>query len=190
MSASVLLQWLKKIYIALEQNLIFRCVTIKDGTLIHVQTLTLLALNAVSIFVFFFVCLMVFNATFSNISVILWRLVVLVEETGWPGENHRTVVSNWQTLSHNVVHLALIEIRWYALIAYVVVNPTTIRSQPRRHSNAVSNLHVLYNIISYTRIIPPTAKSSDQTVVCIWYNTNIILIGRSIVWIIKMVLKR
>ena len=34
-----------------------------------------------------------------------------MEETGEPGENHRPVASHWQTLSHNVVHLALIEIR-------------------------------------------------------------------------------
>ena len=32
---------------------------------------------------------MVFNATFNNISVISWRSVFLVEETGVPGENHR-----------------------------------------------------------------------------------------------------
>jgi len=57
------------------------------------------------------ICLMVINATFNNISVISWRSVVLVEETGGPGENHRPVESNWQTLSHNVVHLVLIEIR-------------------------------------------------------------------------------
>jgi hypothetical protein len=30
---------------------------------------------------------MVLNATFNNISVILWRLVLLVEEIGVPGEN-------------------------------------------------------------------------------------------------------
>jgi len=36
-----------------------------------------------------FVCLfMVFNVTFNNISVISWRSVCLVEETGIPGENH------------------------------------------------------------------------------------------------------
>jgi hypothetical protein len=58
-----------------------------------------------------FDCLMVFNATFNNISVISWRLVLLVEETGGPGENHRPVASHRQTLSHHVVHLALIEIR-------------------------------------------------------------------------------
>jgi hypothetical protein len=54
---------------------------------------------------------MVFNATFNNISAISWRSVLLVEDTGVPGENHRPVASHWQTLSHNVVHLALIEIR-------------------------------------------------------------------------------
>jgi hypothetical protein len=32
---------------------------------------------------------MVFNATFNNISVISWRSVLLVEETAVPGKNHR-----------------------------------------------------------------------------------------------------
>ena len=44
-----------------------------------------------------------FNATFNNISVILWQTVLLMEETGVPGENHRPVASLKQTLSHNVV---------------------------------------------------------------------------------------
>jgi hypothetical protein len=30
----------------------------------------------------------VFNATFSNISAISWRPVLVVEEAGVPGENH------------------------------------------------------------------------------------------------------
>ena len=37
--------------------------------------------------------------------------VLVVEETGRPGENQRPVASHRQTLTHNVVHLALIEIR-------------------------------------------------------------------------------
>jgi hypothetical protein len=45
-----------------------------------------------------FVCLMVFNATFKNISVLF------VEENRGPGENHKT-------LSHNAIHITLIEIR-------------------------------------------------------------------------------
>ena len=36
---------------------------------------------------------MVFNATFNNISVISWRSVLLVEETGVPEENQRPVAS-------------------------------------------------------------------------------------------------
>ena len=35
-----------------------------------------------------------FNATFYNISVISWQSVLLVEETGVPGENHRPAVSH------------------------------------------------------------------------------------------------
>ena len=41
----------------------------------------------------------VFNATFSNISAISWRPVLVVEETGVPGENHRPWASNGSTLS-------------------------------------------------------------------------------------------
>jgi hypothetical protein len=36
----------------------------------------------------FFVCLMVLYTTFNNSSVISWRSVLLVEETGGSGENH------------------------------------------------------------------------------------------------------
>jgi hypothetical protein len=46
---------------------------------------------------------MVFNATFNNISVISWQLVLLVEETGLPGEKNRNVASHKQTLSHNIL---------------------------------------------------------------------------------------
>ena len=53
---------------------------------------------------------MVFNVIFNKLSVISWQSVLFVEETGGPGENHRPVASHRQSLSHNVVHLALIEI--------------------------------------------------------------------------------
>jgi len=36
-----------------------------------------------------------FNATFSNISAISWRPVLVVEEVGVPEENHRPWASNW-----------------------------------------------------------------------------------------------
>jgi hypothetical protein len=44
---------------------------------------------------------MVFNATSNNISVITWRSVLLVEETGVLGENHRPATSHRQTILHN-----------------------------------------------------------------------------------------
>jgi len=46
-----------------------------------------------------------------TLSYISWRSVLLVEKTGGSRENHWTVASHWQTWSHNVVHLTLIEIR-------------------------------------------------------------------------------
>jgi len=42
-----------------------------------------------------FVCFIVLNATFSNISAISWRPVLVAEEDGVPGENHRPWASNW-----------------------------------------------------------------------------------------------
>ena len=88
---------------------------------------------------------MVFNATFNNISAISWRSVVLVEETGVSGENHRAAANYWSTLSHNVLSTSRHErdsnwqlLLWYALIAYVVVNPTIILSWPRWSPLSVS----------------------------------------------------
>jgi len=40
----------------------------------------------------FFGCL---NATLSNISAILWQPVLVVEEAGVRGENHRHWANNW-----------------------------------------------------------------------------------------------
>jgi hypothetical protein len=55
----------------------------------------------------------VFNATFSNISVIWWRSVVLVEETGV----HRPAASHWQTWSHNVASSTPHHVRvWHCII--------------------------------------------------------------------------
>jgi hypothetical protein len=38
---------------------------------------------------------MAFNATFNNISAILFPSILLVEETRVPGENHRPVASHF-----------------------------------------------------------------------------------------------
>ena len=99
---------------------------------------------------------MVFSATFHNISVVSWRSVLLVVETGVPGENHRPAASHWSTLSHKVVLNTPHHERnsnsqlswWYTLIAQVVINPTTIRSRPwpghmfNIHDNVVCLQHL------------------------------------------------
>ena len=74
---------------------------------------------------------MVFNATFNNISAILRQSVLLVEETGVPGENHRPVASHWQMLYR--VHLT-----WtgYELTTSVVIGTDCIGS-------CKSNYHTL-----------------------------------------------
>ena len=48
---------------------------------------------------FDFIWFIVLNTTFSNISAISWRPVLVVDEAGVPGENHRPWASNWQTFS-------------------------------------------------------------------------------------------
>jgi len=83
----------------------------KDGELLHMAPWSLLFVskpisNIIEEMdlIFDFWC---FNATFSNISAISWRPVLVVEETG---ENHRPWASNWLTLSlaaASQVHLFL-----------------------------------------------------------------------------------
>ena len=57
---------------------------------------------------------MVFNATFNNISVILWRSVLSVDETEEPKENHRPVQLT-DKISHIMLHehLAMNGVRTY-----------------------------------------------------------------------------
>jgi hypothetical protein len=70
-----------------------------------------------------------------------------VEETGVPGENHRSAASHWQTLSHNFyrVDLAISGIRTHN------VSDCT--------SSCKSNYHTITTMTASTTFVIPVIKS-------------------------------
>jgi hypothetical protein len=87
---------------------------------------------------------MVFIATFNNISVISWRSVLLMEETGVSGENHRPATSHWQTVSHNVVSLSVTCGRSVVLSGYSDWHLTICKGSHEAHYK----LAIFYNTYS------------------------------------------
>jgi hypothetical protein len=69
---------------------------------------------------------MVLNATFNNISVISCRSILLVEETGEPGENHRPV-------KHYHIMLYRVHLAWFELIMLVVIGTDCIGSYKSKY---------------------------------------------------------
>jgi hypothetical protein len=61
---------------------------IEDGTFIWLQYDNIFITEQVGLW------FMVFNATFNNISVILWQSVLLLEETRVPRENYQSATSH------------------------------------------------------------------------------------------------
>ena len=61
------------------------------------------------------VTVMVLNATFKNISVMSWRSVLLVEETGVPEENYRPAAIHWQAFRKSFTIINILIIRHFEL---------------------------------------------------------------------------
>jgi hypothetical protein len=96
-----------------------------------------------------FLCLMVFNATFNNISVISWRSALLVEETGGPGENHRPVAS----LTDKLYHIMLYTSPWsrFELTTSVVIGTGCIGSCKSSYHKitATTSPSIIWDYLNY-----------------------------------------
>ena len=69
------------------------------------------------------VMVMVFNATFNNISVISWLSILLVEETVVPGVNYQPALTNF--ISYCCIEFSW---AWFELITLVVIGTDCIGS--------------------------------------------------------------
>jgi hypothetical protein len=90
---------------------------------------------------------MVFNATFNNISFISWQSVLLLEETRVPRENH------WQTLSHNVVWSTPHQWVGFEYTNYVVIGTDcagSCKSNYHTITTMTSPINIRCNVVTYS----------------------------------------
>ena len=88
--------------------------------------------------------MLVFNATFSNISVKLWRSVLMVGESGVPGENHQLA-----QVTDKLYHIKLYEYTSAEWDSNTRCNPTTIRTRLRRPLKRIETHIVLIIFVSF-----------------------------------------
>jgi hypothetical protein len=81
-------------------------------------------------------CIMVFSATFNNISVISWRSVLLVYETGVPGEKNQRIV--------DYVVRSNVALNYKDLISYSI---TPLFKSKIYHQFSLINSGYKYNLI-------------------------------------------
>ena len=85
----------------------------------------------------------VLNITLNNFSVISWRSVLLVEEIGVLGVNHRSAASHWQTVSHNVVSSTHRHTRGFELTTLVVIGTDSTSSYKTTYIRTKSSFSLL-----------------------------------------------
>jgi hypothetical protein len=127
---------------------------------LDVKNLTYVKKKAVSIYLF---DLMVFNATFNNISVISWWSVLLVEENWRPGEN------NLSQLTDKLYHIMLYTSSWskLAITISVVIGTDCIGS-------CKSNYHTITAVTPLKAFSIAKCRSHSFVLFYLWnvYNAS------------------
>jgi hypothetical protein len=82
------------------------------------------------------VIIIMLNTTFNNISVISWRLVILMEETR---EIYRLVASHWQTLSHTNISTCRKSLTNFITYKYIDLSQVTDKLYHIQKCNVLSS---------------------------------------------------
>ena len=100
---------------------------------------------------------MVFNATFNNISVISWRSVLLMEETGVPRENQSKSLTNFITY-------CCIEYTGFKLITLVVIGTDCTGSCKFSYNTiTTTTAPFIYIIADFQQTVKLGSKFNDHT---------------------------
>ena len=126
---------------------------------------------------------MVFNATFNNISVILCRSILLVEENKVPGENHRSTLCHRKTLSHIVSSKPKRNISPLIIPLKYMYKYLNFYNRPFAHSQFDSKIIHFYTffsqVISLTtcKVVSSLARAMEKTtnLRIIFFNNCIII---------------
>jgi hypothetical protein len=114
---------------------------------------------------------MVFNATFNNISAISWRSILLEWGTGVPGENHRPVSSHWLTLSHSAV-LSTPRHERYMYFGEICYTYSAYKNVPPTPVYMILFLNERWSFSFDAFPFPPRTKECDMPFffrICLWW---------------------